>query len=473
MPRSTILPLAVAYALALCLLACAPGDGPPAPEEGAAPHLGAVAEQKVGAADDWCRGHALPESMCTKCNPELTEGFKASGDWCAEHSLPESACPSCNPWLPPGSVAQAAEGEVHRPDELPFAPGTVIRFKSPSIEAAVGLKVAQAQALAFASAVEAPAEVDFNEERLAEVRAPVPGILRKMRARPGQRVLKGEVLFELESASVGELQAQEAAAQQQARTAQATLERLVALEEGGVSSQRQLDEAKEALASAEANIAAIEQALAIAGSNGDGGMFTLTAPLSGTVIRREAKLGSWVEPASPLATVADTDPMWVRLAVTPAEAATLAPGMALALTLPNQSDPPIPGSLLWISPEVEAQSRTVKVVAQVDNPEGRLRAHQFGGARVEVEAPLTALAVPRQAIQRLGDANVLFVRSAEGRYEPREVELGRSQGALVQVFGDLEAGAPVVTEGAFLLKTELDRGSIGAGCCEVDGPGGK
>ena len=57
--------------------------------------------QKVAAVGDWCAGHALPESMCTQCNPELKEKFQASGDWCTAHELPESACPKCNPWQPP------------------------------------------------------------------------------------------------------------------------------------------------------------------------------------------------------------------------------------------------------------------------------------------------------------------------------------------------------------------------------------
>ncbi len=52
---------------------------------------------------DWCGGHALPESMCTKCNPELAAGFKAKGDWCEAHGFPESACPTCNPMQAPAA----------------------------------------------------------------------------------------------------------------------------------------------------------------------------------------------------------------------------------------------------------------------------------------------------------------------------------------------------------------------------------
>jgi hypothetical protein len=54
---------------------------------------------KVGSHDDWCGGHKVPESMCTRCNASLIPAFKATGDWCAEHGLPESQCLLCNPDL--------------------------------------------------------------------------------------------------------------------------------------------------------------------------------------------------------------------------------------------------------------------------------------------------------------------------------------------------------------------------------------
>ncbi|HEX2882792.1 MAG TPA: hypothetical protein VHO25_24905 [Polyangiaceae bacterium] len=52
---------------------------------------------RPGSHEDWCGEHAVPESQCTRCNPELTQGFKDKGDWCEEHGLPESQCLKCNP----------------------------------------------------------------------------------------------------------------------------------------------------------------------------------------------------------------------------------------------------------------------------------------------------------------------------------------------------------------------------------------
>lgn len=48
---------------------------------------------------DWCPEHGVPESICTRCNPELIDGFKKKGDWCKEHGMPESQCIACHPEL--------------------------------------------------------------------------------------------------------------------------------------------------------------------------------------------------------------------------------------------------------------------------------------------------------------------------------------------------------------------------------------
>ena len=81
--------------LLLSLAACGDKDAPKATSGGDHAPAGAV----PGSHDDWCGGHAVPESKCTRCNPKLIPAFKATNDWCAEHALPESQCLLCNPTL--------------------------------------------------------------------------------------------------------------------------------------------------------------------------------------------------------------------------------------------------------------------------------------------------------------------------------------------------------------------------------------
>lgn len=88
--------------LALGAASCskeAPSAGKAAPEQTQAKAAHAPADMKPGSHEDWCGEHQVPESQCTRCNPDLIPAFKATGDWCAEHGLPESQCLKCNPDL--------------------------------------------------------------------------------------------------------------------------------------------------------------------------------------------------------------------------------------------------------------------------------------------------------------------------------------------------------------------------------------
>lgn len=79
------------------LLAGCSEESPPDSASSNAEH--APASTVPGSHEDWCGEHEVPESLCTRCNPDLIPAFRATGDWCDEHGLPESQCRACNPDL--------------------------------------------------------------------------------------------------------------------------------------------------------------------------------------------------------------------------------------------------------------------------------------------------------------------------------------------------------------------------------------
>lgn len=418
--------------------------------------------QSVSAAD-WCAGHGLPESMCTRCNPELVAGFQAAGDWCAEHGFPESVCPLCNPLEPPAGVAS---GKI--------VPGTRIRFRSPQIERAAGIETEPAHPAPLGLDVECTARIGFDRNRLADVRASVAGVVREVRVDLGERVDKGSTLFVLESAEVAALQGQLRAARERLEVARANHARQLELREPRIASARQVEQAREELETAEAELRSLEAGLRIAGAAGvEGeGRFQLRSPIAGTVVRRPATIGTFATGDVSLATVADTSRMWALLEVREADAGWLRVGQPVTVRVETLAGREFAGTVTWIASEVDPRTRTVAARAEVANPDGLLRAEQFARATIAVDQQEDALVVPRRAVQRLGEEEVVFVRTGEGLYEPRIVSLGRAGSEIVEVHGAVRDGDPVVTEGAFLLKTELSRESIGAGCCEVEPPGG-
>lgn len=89
---------------ALAASACSKKDQPTAEQASASASAHAASAHappnvRPGSHEDWCGEHGVPESLCSRCNPELEAAFKATGDWCEEHGLPESQCVKCNPDL--------------------------------------------------------------------------------------------------------------------------------------------------------------------------------------------------------------------------------------------------------------------------------------------------------------------------------------------------------------------------------------
>ncbi len=417
------------------------------------------------AAKDWCAGHNLPESKCTKCNPELTARFKQAGDWCVTHGYPESACPQCKPVAPPAGT---------KPPRL-FIPGARIRFRSASIERAAGITTVPATKVSLSRRVSCTARIDYNRDRLAEVRSPVQALVKRVHIQLGTKVRKGSELFTLSSAQIGVLKSRLIAAGRRYRVAKTQLKRQKALHKSGATSTQALEASRVRLAEASSTLAAIHQSLRIGGisARGFSGAFTLVAPIGGTVVRRPAVLGAKAGPGTSLATLADTSSMWALLDVNEWDANRVRTGQSVTVRVDGLAGQVFEGKIKWLSTEVNAKTRYVRAHAEIANPRGLLRAHQFARATIGVAASRGGVTVPVVAVQRLGQGHVVFVRLNNGVYEPRAVQLGRTDGMRVHVAGRVKNGDLVVTTGAFLLRTELSKDAIGAGCCEVEKPGGR
>ncbi len=408
---------------------------------------------------DWCVGHAVPESKCTKCNPSLIPRFKETGDWCEGHGYPESVCPLCNPQQPPPGI-EKADIETR-----------IVRLRPPDMESLVGIRTETARRIEISNDIECTARIAFDSDRVADVRAVVPGVIRRVNVELGAYVEKGTRLFELESTRVGEVQGELQAAKVRARTAFVNLERKRELEASTVASAREVEVAAQELAAAQTEVRAAEATLRIAGAarSKPSGRYALVAPIAGSIIRRPAVVGLLANQSESLATVADTTVMWALCDVPEVDASALALEQRMIVTIDND-DGSIEGTITWIAAEVDRRTRTVTARAAVANSDGRLRANQFARARIRTGNANAGVTVPRAAVQRVGEREVVFVRTAKGVYAPRVVDR-HGDGDSVSVEGRVQDGVDVVTIGAALLRTEIMPGSIGAGCCEVDRPG--
>ncbi len=421
------------------------------PKCGAAPAAAVASE--IPAETDWCSEHGVPEFKCTICHADLIAAFQAAGDWCAEHKLPESVCPSC----------ALSGGDAHVGEQR------VVRLKNPDHEVRVGIRVESVRRGAPQAEVTGPARLAFSADRSADLRAVLPGVVREVYAAEGAYVEQGQALFKLVSPMVGEVQGRLRTARAHLKMAELSQQRTSALAEQGIVSRVELEQADLAVTHAQAEVAEAEATLAAAGALADdqGGYYLIKAPRSGTLVSRVAVLGAYATDETSLGRVVDTGRMWV-LCDLPEEAVGDVQ-LGASLRFHGDDGREAQGAVTWVAAAVDPTTRLVAVRAEVDNRDGRLRAHQYGRASLAKAQGGETWLVPRAAVQRLEQRSIVFVREKQGVYQPRVVTL-HGTGNPVAVTGHLREGDQVVTQGAVLLKTELLPGAIGAGCCEVSPP---
>jgi len=430
--------------------------------EGVKKTVQSAAAPQAAADGAFCNEHGVLEAVCTKCNPALIPVFKAKGDWCEEHGFPESICPICHPERG-GRPASAVAG-----DGAP-ADGTKVRFKTKETARLAGLGLAKVTVRPNCSQLVATARIVYDAARVAQINARSPGVVRAIRADVGAKVSVGAPLAIIESAGVGADQSRVQAARSRIQVAEANHSRASQLHAEGIAAEREVHAARQELDAAKAELTSAQAALGMVGGMADGASrYTLTAPITGVVTQRNATIGRMVGTEATLFEVVDASVMWAEIYIPEAELPRVAIGQPVELAVDGLPDREQSGTLSFVAPAIDPQTRTAKGRVALTNLDGALRANMFGRATISVSGSRKAVMVPRSAVQRARSAQLVFVRLAEDQFEARRVQVGQADGELVEVTGRLQVGDEVVTAGSFLLKTETLKESIGAGCCDVD-----
>jgi membrane fusion protein, heavy metal efflux system len=135
----------------------------------------------------------------------------------------------------------------------------------------------------------------------------------------------------------------------------------------------------------------------------------------------------------------------------------------VAFTISGTEAPVFAGRVTSVGTEVNPMTRTTRVRAELNNPDGRLRANQFGLAKIQVEPEHEAVVVPRAAVQNDGKVEMVFLPLDNHSYRPQQVvtrPTGRDD--VVEVVEGLEPGQRVVTTRSYMLKAELFKNRLGA-----------
>lgn len=330
-----------------------------------------------------------------------------------------------------------------------------------------GIVVKPAPAGSLSAQMEIPAEVQLNPDRVAHISPLVDGQLLSVDVTLGDQVKAGQQLARLRSVALGQARAELSRARAMREVAAQTRKRQRRLRAEGISSERSLLEAELAYKQADAEQDAASSRLRVLGVKGGSGPdMDLSSPIDGLIVERHATRGESVSPSDTLFVVADLSRVWIIGRVYEQQIARVRPGGPATLTLNAYPGRTWPGVVDYVGATLDEATRTLPIRVELENPDGTLRPGLFGALSLAVgEAPArAAVLLPQGAVQSMGEGAVVFVPGdAPGEFEARPVTTGASGRGQVEITAGLEAGAEVVVEGAFVLKSELIRGELGHG----------
>lgn len=179
----------------------------------------------------------------------------------------------------------------------------------------------------------------------------------------------------------------------------------------------------------------------------------LASPVTGVVTQRMAYEGMQVAPGMALFQVADLSEVWIEARFYESEASLVATGAAVEVRLPHDPSVVLQGTIDYIYPTLDDASRTLTARVVFANDFGLLRPGMYADVTLAVDRG-EALVVPDDAILDTGERQLVFVSLGEGRFTPREVEVGTRSGGKAQILSGLAAGDDVVVKANFLLDSE-------------------
>ncbi len=181
----------------------------------------------------------------------------------------------------------------------------------------------------------------------------------------------------------------------------------------------------------------------------------IKAPIDGIVVDRKSTVGEQVGKEKEIYTISDPTDLWVLAEIKERDIGSIKVGQEASFTVIAYPDETFRGKVARIGNEVEAESRTVEARIETNNAERKLKPGMFADVEITTTVIEDALVIPENAVQSEQEHQIVFIALGGGRFEKRVVKIGLQQGGLFQVLKGAEAGEQLVTEGSFILKSEM------------------
>ena len=316
-------------------------------------------------------------------------------------------------------------------DEVDGRPG-VVRI-DPVVVANLGVRTAIVERGSLPRRIETVGYIDYNEDFVQHVHTRVEGWVEKLAVTAsGDPVTSGQLLFELYSPTL----------------VNAQQEYLTALRSGNATLKAASEERLSSLGMSDGDIARLEKERSVRQR------VNIYANADGFVTHLGIREGMFVTPVTEIMTVASLDTVWLLAEVFERQSAWVEVGQRATVELDYLPGRTWEGVVDYIHPELEQQTRTLRVRLRFDNAEGLLRPNMFARVVIEGTPVRNVVHVPRESVIRGESVDRVVIDLGDGRFKSQPVRLGLESGDRIAIRRGLSGGERIVTSAQFLIDSE-------------------
>lgn len=292
--------------------------------------------------------------------------------------------------------------------------------------------------------------------QFAYIAPPFPGRVTKSHVRLGQFVKANTPLFEISSPDFTAAQKEFYQAQSERELAQKDLQRKQDLIKNGVGSQRELEEAQNALTIAEKEYENAVSALNVYQTNPQnmvlGQSLVIRTPISGNVIETNIVTGQYISSDSdPVATVADLSKVWIVAQVKERDLRFIHEGDDMDIHISAYQDKIVKGKVFRMDEAVDEETRSIKVLSICDNSDGLLKLGMYATVHF-LDKPTDCIVIPEKALLQDENNSFVFVQKGENQFVKTQVETSGGKDGKAIVTKGLDKNDVIISEGGYYLK---------------------